>query len=365
MAVNNTKIEIQEGELEVAARRYSRTLRSIPMIAMQDTLKYVTVVPGIQGDLVLSNIHAEAHWAPYRQNDDEQSKINLFPRTLTTRLSSLEISFDPNQVAAKLMEVRPNIGDGQAQTPLAARVLMEVQRTAGENMNAVLFSAKYNPVGKTEAACFDGWDTVGEKEIQKGTVSAAKGNYLDLGAYTLDQNNTFDAINYIYASCSPKLKGYANPNRPIFIFCSPDVQTYYNMGMKEYLGAIQYNKQWNQPTVLGSNGKAILVPIIAKADSQFIQVTPKSNILFGTDKLNDMNSYKVKVPKLWDVLAGGTMWSGCQFESIDKADLLIAKIGGVAAPINPFTGGNASSGGSNAETPGTSSDETSDAGLGS
>lgn len=337
MAVTNTPITIEEGALEQAARKYSKTLRTLPMIAMQDTLRFVTTIPGIQGDYVLANLEAEADWAPYRQNDSESSKVNLFPRIVTTRLCSLEMRFDPNQVAAKLWDQRPNIGEGLANVPIAAQVLMDVQRRAGEKMNNALFTGVYNPAGKTTADCFDGWDTVASKDITSEKISAAKGNYLDLSAYQLDQNNTFDAINYIYAMCDAKLKGYANPNRPLFIFCSPNVQDYYNMGMKEYLGAVQYNKQWNQPTVLGSNGKAILVPIMSKADSNFIQVTPKANMIFGTDKVNDMNSYKVKVPELWDVLAGGTMWAGCQYESIAKEDLLVAKIGGVSAPINPFT----------------------------
>lgn len=337
MAVTNTNLTIEEGALEQAARKYDRTLRTIPMIAMQDTLRYVTTIPGIQGDLVLSNLKAEAHWAPYRKNNSEKSSVNIAPRTLTTRLSSLEMRFDPNQVAAKLWEQRPNVDDGLADTPIAAQVLMDVQRRAGENMNNVLFSASYNPTGDEEKDCFDGWDTISTKEISAGNIADNKGNYVDLSAHTLDQNNTFDAINYIYAMLDPKLKGYANENRPIFFFVTPNVQDYYNMGMKEYLGSVPYNKQWQQPTILGSNGKAILVPIMAKADSNIIQVTTKDNILFGTDKLNDMNSYKVKVPELWDVLAGGTMWAGCQFESIAKENLFVAKIGGVAAPINPFT----------------------------
>lgn len=337
MAVENTNLTIEEGDLQNAAHKYDRTLRTIPMVAMQDTLRYVTTIPGIQGDLTLSNLEAETEWAPYRNNDSEKSKVNIFPRTITTRLSSLEMSFDPNQVAEKLWEQRPNIGDDLAKTPIAAQVLMEVQRRAGEKMNNVLFSAAYNPVGKETKDCFDGWDTVAAKEIAAGKIAENKGNYIDLSAYTIDQNNAFDAINYIYAKLDAKLKGYANPNRPIFFYITPNIQDYYNMGMKEYLGSVTYNKQWSQPTILGSNGKAILVPIMAKADSNYIQVSTKSNMIFGTDKLYDMNSYKVKVPKLWDVLAGGTMWAGCQFESIAKENLFVAKIGGVADPINPFT----------------------------
>ena len=336
MAHSNTNFDITEQSLLDAARKYDRSLRTLPMIALQDTLQYVTVMGGIQGDYVLSMLKANAHWAPYRQNDTSKNKISVDPRILTTRLSSLEMRFDPNQVAGKLMESRPNTGDGLANVPIAAKVLMEVARESGENLNTHIFDAKYSASGTEEKDCFDGWDTIAEKEIQGGGIAASKGNYLDLAAYDLTEENTFDAINYIYNSANAKLKGYGNSNRPVFIYCSPDIQQFYNIGFKNAMGSVPYNKTWNQTSVLGSNGKAILVPIISKAGSKYIQVTTKGNMLFGTDRIADINQFKVKVPELWDVLAGGTMWAGTQYESIEKENLLIAKIKGVSAPTNPF-----------------------------
>lgn len=335
--MSNTNIEITEGALQEAARKYDKTLRRLPMIALYDTLQHVTVVPNIQGDLVMATLRAKSHWAPYRQNNGDGDKISITPRTLTTHLCSLEMRFDPNQVAGKLYQQRPNIGDEMKNVPIAAQVLMEVIRESGEELNTHIFDAKFNATGHDESACFDGWDTIADAEIKAGNISAAKKNLLDLSSYTIDQNNAFDAINYIYASCSEKLKGYGQARRPLYIYCSPDIQLYYNMGAKDALGSVPYNKQFNQTSILGSNGGAILVPIISKANSQFIQVTTKGNMLFGTDRLNDMNSFKVKVPELWDVLAGGTMWAGSNYDQIGAESLMIAKIGGVAAPTNPFT----------------------------
>lgn len=344
MAHSNTNIEITEQSLLDAARKYDRTLRTLPMIALQDTLQYVTIVPNIQGDLVLSELKANAHWAPYRKNDTDKNKISIDPRILTTRLCSLEVRFDPNQVAGKLMQSRPNTGDALANVPISAQVLMEVLRESGENLNMNVFTATYKAAGSEEKDCFDGWDTITTKEISANNIAAAKGNFVDLSAHTLDEQNTFDAINFIYASANAKLQGYGNPNRPVFIYCSPNIQQYYNMGYKNAMGSVPYNTKWNQTSILGSNNKAILVPIISKADSQFIHVTTKGNMLFGTDRIADMNNLKVKVPELWDVLAGGTMWAGCQFESIEKENLFVAKIGGVSGPTNPFTAAEAAPG---------------------
>ena len=111
MGVNNSTITITEQVLLEQARKYDKTLRTLPMIAMQDTLQYVTVVPNVQGDLVLSLLKARSRWAPYRNNDDQNTKISIDPRILTTRLCSLEVKFDPNKVAGKLYQQRPNTGD--------------------------------------------------------------------------------------------------------------------------------------------------------------------------------------------------------------------------------------------------------------
>ena len=329
----NTNIVFAEQELLNAAKQYDPVLRKLPMLAIQDTLQYVTVMSGIQGDRVLGQLKAKGSWATYRNNDSQNTNITIDARTVTTRLLSLELRFDPNLVAGKLYNQRPNVGDTMANLPFVAQVLGQAILESSEEVNQAIFGATYAAAGKTPATSFDGWDTIAAKEIAGGSLAAAKGNYLDLSQYNLNEDNTFDAINYAWQMCDEKLK---KSPETVFCYCSPNVQAYYNHGYLQKVGNVVYNKQYQQTEVLGSNGRCILVPIISKAGSNFLQFTTKSNMIFGCSDANDIDNLTVKVPELYDVLAGGTMWIGTQYEFLDKSKLLVVKHKGVSVPTNPL-----------------------------
>lgn len=331
----NTPITFTEQDMLNAAKQYDPVLRKLPMIALQDTLKYVTVMSGIQGDRVLGQLKAKGSWATYRHNDDQYNVIDIDARTVTTRLLSLELQFDPNLVAGKLYNQRPNNGDALANLPFVAQVLAQAILESSEEVNQAIFGAAYNAAGKTPLTSFDGWDTIAAAEEGTG-LTAAKGNFLDLAQYNLNEDNTFDAINYAWQMCDEKLK---QSTETVFCYCSPNVQAYYNHGYLQKVGNVVYNTQYQQTEVLGSNGRCVLVPIISKAGSNYLQFTTKSNMIFGCSDANDINSLTVKVPGLYDVLAGGTMWLGTQYEFLDKSKILVVKHKGVSAPTNPLAAG--------------------------
>lgn len=330
----NTPINITEDALKEAARKYSKVIKSLPMIVLQDTLQYVTTISGVQGDLVLSNLKAKGSWASYRKNRDEDNSAAVGGRILHTDLLSLEMNFDPNTVAGKLENMRPNVGDTLANLPLVAQILAQVVLEASDELNSSIFTAAKNAEsGFTPSTAIDGWDTIAAQEVTKSNISEEKGNLIDAGSNKLNESNTFDFINYVYLSLSEKLK---KSTEPILFYVSPNVLSYYNAGYLASVGSVVYNKQYNQPEILGSNGRAVIVPLASKAGSNMIQVTTKSNMIFGTSDPHDMDKLTVKVPELWDVLLGGTMWAGCQYEFIDPEKFTLVKFGGTAAPTNPF-----------------------------
>lgn len=345
--MTNTNIQISDDSLLEAARQYAPVLKSLPMITLEDTLKYVTPIGGIQGDYVMGQLKASGSWGSYRKNESSGSgSIVLDARTLTTRLLSLEKQFDPNLVAGKLYNQRPNVGDALSKLPIAAQILAQVILEASDELNNNIFSAAYNSsTGTTPATAFDGWDTIAAKEITANKIATSKGNLIDASSNKLDESNTFDFLNYVWLACDEKLKRSA---QPVFFYVSPNVAAYYNIGYLATVGSVVYNKDFNQTTIHGSNGKAVIVPVASKADSNYIQVTTKSNMLFGTSDVKDMNTLTVKVPGLYDVLMGGTMWIGTQYEFIESSKLMIVKHGGTKAPTNPFTVTSSSSSGSSA-----------------
>lgn len=92
----------------------------------------------------------------------------------------------------------------------------------------------------------------------------------------------------------------------------------YNEGYLLSHGGIPYNTEYGQTAVEGSNGKLKLVPLYNKADSKFMHVTTKSNMLVGFDQMGDIENVMVKEYKPFILSYIATMFFGVQFESIDK-----------------------------------------------
>lgn len=345
----NTPIQLTEQVLLEAARKYAPVLSKLPMIVLQDTISKVHPIQGIQGDYVMANLKSKATWATYRKNDGSGNEIKIAPRTLTTRLLSMQGAFDPQTVAGKLYNQRPNVGDTIKDLPIAAQVIAQAIVEASDDLNNNIFNAEYNTAsagGTTPAQSFDGWDSICAKEIVKGAASESTdpnafdqgiatkfGNYVDWSTHTLDEDNTFDALNYLWSKTDEKLKRAAGT---IFFYVSPQVLDYYNIGYLKNVGPTVYNRDYQHPTILSSDGKAKIMPLASKAGSQFIQVTTQDNMLFGCSSLSDIDNLVVKVPELWDVIFGGTTWLGTQFEYIHRSKLLVAKVGGMSEPKDPF-----------------------------
>ena len=84
----------------------------------------------------------------------------------------------------------------------------------------------------------------------------------------------------------------------------------------------EFKVPWRMLTVSGLN----------KADSKFIHVSPKINMLVGYDQMGDMENVMVKEYEPFILSYIATMFFGCQFESIDKRRLKVIEIGGSSAP---------------------------------
>jgi hypothetical protein len=169
-----------------------------------------------------------------------------------------------------------------------------------------------NPNGDTTKDLFDGFDTITEKEIATGAISLENGNY---GKFNepVTSANAVDAAKEILFSLDPRLR-----SQELYMFCSQDFADKYNEAYLMSHGGIPYNTQYNHTTVEGSNGRLKLVPLYNKADSKFIHICPKSNMLVGYDQMGDIESIMVKEYEPFILTYIATMFFGVQFESIDK-----------------------------------------------
>ena len=62
-------------------------------------------------------------------------------------------------------------------TPTALHVLAQIAKGLSEHLNDAMWNGVRNANGDTTKDLFDGFDTITQKEITAGAISAENGNY--------------------------------------------------------------------------------------------------------------------------------------------------------------------------------------------
>ena len=299
-------------DYQKAAIKWRKDLLMLPIIGISDTLQYMTGRPGIRYKENVGTIYADAQFAPYKATRSGDVNLKLDFRTLETHFGNVVAKFEPNSAISTLLGTGATKGDGQMTTPTALHVLAQIAKGLSEHLNDAMWNGVRNANGDTTKDLFDGFDTITQKEITAGNVSAEKGNYMKI-TEKITSANAVDVAKEILFSLDPRLR-----SQELLMFCSQDFADKYNEAYLMSHGGIAYNTQYAQGSVEGSNGRLKLVPLYNKADSKFIHICPKSNMLVGYDQMGDIESIMVKEYEPFILTYIATMFFGVQFESIDK-----------------------------------------------
>lgn len=314
------KLTFTLAEYQAAAVKYRNELLYMPIFGINDTLKYMTGRPGIRYKERVGTLTGDAQFSPYNPTRSVDYNLKLDFRDLETQFGSVVAKFEPNAAVSTLLGSGATKGDGQMTTPTARHVLSLIARNLSDHLNSAIWNGVRNATGDKTKDLFDGFDTIAQKEITAGNISAAKGNYMKLTA-DVTAANAVDTAKKILFSLDPHLRA-----KECFLFCTQDFVDKYNEGYLLTHGSVPYNTQYGQTTVEGSNGKLILVPLPNKIGSKYMQVTPKSNMLVGYDQMGDVENVMVKeyAPFILSYIA--TMFFGVQYECIDKHCLKVIEL---------------------------------------
>lgn len=306
------KLKFSPEDFQNAAIKYRSELLMLPIIGCQDTLQYMTARPGIRYKERVGTMSGDAQFAPYKPTRATDFNLNVDYRELETFFGSVVSDFEPNSAVSTLLGTGATKGDGQIATPTAKSVLALIAKSLSEHLNDAIWNGVRNATGDTSKDLFNGFDTITQSEITAQNISAEKGNYLKL-TEDITAANAVDVAKKILFSLDPRLR-----SQELFLYCSQDFVDKYNEGYLLSHGGIPYNTEYGQTAVEGSNGKLKLVPLYNKADSKFMHVTTKSNMLVGFDQMGDIENVMVKEYKPFILSYIATMFFGVQFESIDK-----------------------------------------------
>ena len=325
-------------DYQEAATKYRRDLLMLPIIGIEETLKFMTGRPGIRYKENVAAMSGNAQFAPYKPSRRTDYNLNLDFRTLETFFGSVVANFEPNSAVSTLLgAMGATKGDGQMQTPTAKHVLALIAKSLSESLNNAIWAGKRNPNGDTTNDLFDGFDTITANDIADGMIAKSEGNYLKISD-AVTTANAVDIAKEVLFSLDPRLRA-----QTCYMYCSQDFADKYNEAYLLTHAGISYNNQYNQTVVEGSDGRLILCPLANKADSKFIHVSPKINMLVGYDQMGDMENVMVKEYEPFILSYIATMFFGVQFESVDKRRLKVIEIGSSSAPAQG--GGNAGQGG--------------------
>lgn len=307
------KLTFTLAEYQEAATKWRSDLLMLPIIGCQETLKYMTARPGIRYKENVGALSGDAQFGPYKPSRSTDFNLNVDYRTLETFMGSVVAKFEPNSAVSTLLgQVGDTKGDGQMKAPTALHVLALIARGLSEHLNEAIWAGKRNATGDTTMDLFDGFDTITEKEVTSGALSAENGNYMKL-TEEITSANAVDIAKEILFSLDPRLR-----SQDLYMFCTQDFADKYNEGYLLTHGGINYNTHYAQDTVEGSNGRLHIVPMYNKIGSKFIHICPKSNMLVGYDQMGDVESVLVKEYEPFILSYIATMFFGCQFESVDK-----------------------------------------------
>lgn len=314
------QINITDADLKKSAVNYRKDLLVMPVIAAEATLQHMTPRPGIAGREVLGQLSGGIELGPYDPNRVDDSGVKIEPRTLETFLGSVVKKFDLNSVAKTVYGSLTTQGEALASTDLTMQVLYYLAMQLGQNLNKHIWDAKRNDSGTTTVDLFDGFDTITAKEITAGGIATGKGNFMQLDT-AIDNSNATDILMSIYESADDNLQGV-----PTKMYIPFNVYRAYNKDYLASFGNVVYNQQYKKTFLEGTDNLCELVPLVGKKGSQFIHLSTKSNMVYGYG--DGLDSEKIAIEKHHEFLLSfvATMFFGCQFETISKERLMVAKL---------------------------------------
>ena len=303
-----------------SANEFRKELIMMMTIGLANSLQHMTLRPGVQYKQTVGEIGGNAEFGPYDPNR-KNTTTDIKARTLEVFLGSVIKEFDPNTVYQSILGSLMLNGDALKNVPITKAILAAEIKSLSKKLNLALFPAARVDNGTTSAQLFNGFDTIAATEITAGNISAGNGNFLQLGA-AINNSNAVDALKSIFNAASDELVEMESCK----MFIPRNIYNAYNEDYKQTTGAIPYNTEFNKTFLEGSDNRVELVPLASKKNSQYIQLTPKTNMIVGTGNGNDLETLNVDRFSPFTLTLSSAILFGCQYETISKEKLMIAKL---------------------------------------
>lgn len=321
------KVVITPESLAQSANKFRKELLKQPILALGYALNYFTVRSGIRGSETTGTLDGDFELGPYDPYRVERSDLTIKGRTLQSYFGSVVKEFDPNSVYQSIYGSSIVKGEGLKNVPITLQVLSLMASKIGKSLRLHLFDAVRNASGTKTKDLFNGVDTVTAAEITAGNIATSKGNLFEF-TEAINSSNAVDLITAFCRAAAAELleceDGEDSKADALNLYVPRSVVYAYRDDYKATTGNSPIYDKFNQMVVEGFPNIRF-VPFAGKANSKFIQLSQRKNMLIATDQLGDKEKIVVEKhhPFVLDFIA--TLFWGFDFESIDASRLLVGK----------------------------------------
>lgn len=300
-------------ELATSGNQYREDFIKMPQAMLEKSLQFMSKMTGIHGKVTMGRLKSEAQWKPYTFSGyDPKNTTVISPRSVETYECELLEVFNPESVfrtvyGKKLTKDRIN-------QKAVRECVAEMARSCSSKLTKALWTGKLNAAGSTTMDCFDGFDTIVEKEKAAGAISKALGNYFQSGKLT--PYNIGDKLLLIW-TVMPFL--FKDAHEKIFVYLPPELREMYDKWYNDNYKGANYTNEFNQQYLVGTNNKCVIASMGGMEDVKHIIFTTANNMIVAFDGESGQESFECRVPenpKLVQVF--GTIWMGCQIMNLEK-----------------------------------------------
>lgn len=318
-------IPITPEELAKSAAKYRKELLIMPIIALQNTLKHMSLRTGVRYKETVGELSGTIEMGPYDETRVNESNAKIEGRELETFFGSVWEKFSPNSVYQSIYGDSIVSGDGLKNVPITKAVLAFLMKKVSQSLNKNIWTAVRNASGTKTEDLFNGFDTITDAEITAGKISAAKGNLFEF-TESITQANAVDSLKALYRAASDELQGDGDEIMQLKMFIPKSIYNAYVDDYQTTVGAVPYNKEFKKTFLEGSDDRCELVALSNKKGSKYIHMTSKTNMLVGVDQMGDVEKITIEKHEPFRLDFVAAMFFGCQFESISPERLLVGKL---------------------------------------
>lgn len=332
-------VQVTPESLATSAAKTRTELLKVPMLALGPALRYFSLRTGIRYSETVGTLSGNVEMGPYDPFRVDSDDLNITGRTLFTYFGDVVKRFDPNSVVQSIYGSSITKDEGLKNVPITMQVLSFIAAKIGRGLALHLFDAVRNDKGTKTVDLFNGIDTITANEITAGNISVDKGNLFEFSD-AIDATNAVDLLTAFCRAASDELleneDGEDSRAEGLNLLVPRSIVYAYRDDYKATTGHSPIYDKFNQ-TVIEGFPNIRLVPFAGKANSDFIQLSTKGNMLIGCDQMGDVE--KVVVCKYHEFLVSFvmTMFFGTDYESIDPERLLVGKLKKQSQSQSPST----------------------------